>query len=334
MSKLNFASFAQAIELGMLQPNNIRATQIMFDFITNKDFVCDKYGQPYVIKKDQVSRWWSEQANIVKILQKQADNPIIIKEAPSHFDNTVIPELISSQKESAVYNEIRRLIIGDDSIADDVRNELLGYYDDQDYGSFLGHTFLYAIVCKNNNKRSSKRKAREKALADSPEVQEYRRLREKFPKPEQIPPPEEIEEHELPYVTELLRAYSDTEGVTIIDPEGLKGSHKRSFNRQRKDYYAAETIRQSARDTLKLNENDGFDILKDETYDGVIDTCDDDDENPVERVKAVLKVAAALPLSPNLEMSLLGWVGAGEKKGVCHMLVNDERLKWVYDDDE
>lgn len=333
MSKLNFASFAQAIELGMPQPNKIKATLLMFDFITNKDFVRDKNDQPYVIKKDQVSRWWAEKANVTKVLQKAADKPVIVQEAPNHFDNIVIPELITSQKESLVYNEVYSLIDNDNSISQDVKDELLGYFVNQDYGAFLGHSFLYAIVCKNNSKRSIKRAAREKAVSESPEIQEYRRLRERFPKPELIPPPEEIEERELPYVTELLRAYSNAAGMPINEPDELDGTYKKHFDRQRKDYYAAETIRQSARDTLRLNEADGFDLLKEETYAGVIDTSEDTYSDAVKRLKAVLKAAAGLPLSHNLELSLLGWVGSSEKKGVCHMLVNDDKLRWV-DDDE
>lgn len=335
MAKLNYASYAQAIELGMTQPNKKRMTETLFKFITDMDFVRDKNGESYVISKDQYSKWCAEKQNIVKVLKDAADDPAVIAAAPNHFQNVVIPTLISSQKEQTVYDAVKRLIDEDDTVDVNIKAELYGHYSDQDYGAFLGGAFLYAIICKNDYKKSVERAAKEKAVTESPEVQEYKRFREKFPKPDRLPMPDEIAEHEMPYVTELLRAYSNAEGREISDPEELKAysNYKKNFDRQRKDYYAAETIRQSARDTLKLDEADGFDILKNETYDGVIDVCEGSYSNAVERLKAVLAQAALLPLSKNLDKSLLGWVSSGEKKGVCHMLVNDDRLRWVDDDD-
>jgi hypothetical protein len=34
-------------------------------------------------------------------------------------------------------------------------------------------------------------------------------------------------------------------------------------------------------------------------------------------------------ISTAVDKATFNWIGPGEKKGVCHMLVNDERMKWV-----
>ena len=38
-------------------------------------------------------------------------------------------------------------------------------------------------------------------------------------------------------------------------------------------------------------------------------------------------------ISSNTEQIMYNWIGPGEKMGVCHMLVNDERLEWVESDE-
>ena len=64
----------------------------------------------------------------------------------------------------------------------------------------------------------------------------------------------------------------------------------------------------------------------------VIDTCDAEYDNGYERMKAVIQHATTVPLSSNTEDRMLRWVGPGEKKGACHMLVNDEKLYWCNGD--
>jgi hypothetical protein len=187
MLMLNFASYAQAIELGMTQPNKRKMTETLFKFITDMDFVRDKNGDPYVIKKDQYSKWCAEKMNITKVLKDAADNSDVVQSAPKYFEDIVIPKLISPQRECTVYDAVKVLITRDSSIDKSVTDELLERYSNDDYGAFLGGAFLYAIICKNDSKKSAQRAANEKAIIELPEVQEYKRFREKFPKPELLP---------------------------------------------------------------------------------------------------------------------------------------------------
>ena len=147
--------------------------------------------------------------------------------------------------------------------------------------------------------------------------------------PASISPTDVIETDEMPYISALLEAYSDELGVQISTIEGLKAynTYFTNLNRQRKDYYSAETIRRFVRDTL--TDSQQFDVLKDEVYDGIIDTHEQDYDSGYKRLMEDLKQAAIINTSKCILDSKLHCIGVSERKGTCHMLVNDNRLKWV-----
>lgn len=151
----------------------------------------------------------------------------------------------------------------------------------------------------------------------------------KLSMPLAILPDEIIEPTELTYITELLKAYSEELGVQIDTVESLKAynSYFQHLNRQRKDYYAAETIRRFVRDTL--TDSQQFDVLKEEIYNGIIDTHEQYYDNGYKRLIADLQQAVQTNTSKCLLDSKMHCIGNGERKGTCHMLVNDNRLRWV-----
>ena len=154
---------------------------------------------------------------------------------------------------------------------------------------------------------------------------------ESIPQPVQIIPTAEIEsdERELPYIKELLRAYSEKEKTVIRNIEGLTTfpKYKEHFNRQRKDYYAIETIERFVRDTF--TNDDEFNCLKNEIYAGIIDVHEREYSNGYERLTADLTQAAIVNTSKSLLDSKLKLIGNAQRKGTCHKLVNDHRIKWV-----
>lgn len=149
--------------------------------------------------------------------------------------------------------------------------------------------------------------------------------------PTSMLPPEKIDLEEMPYILALLEAYSDELGVQINDTEGLEkyNIYFENFKRQRKDYYSAETIRRFVRDTL--SDSKQFKVLKDEVYDGIIDTHEQDYDSGYKRLIEVLKQVARINISKCMLDSKLHCIGISERKGVCHMLVNDNKLRWVRD---
>ena len=146
-------------------------------------------------------------------------------------------------------------------------------------------------------------------------------------------PDDHFEKEEMKYITALLEAYSDELDVQIDTVEALKAYSRFfvHFGRQRKDYYSAETIRRFVRDTL--TDGKQFDVLKTEIYDGIIDVHEQDYESGYKRLVADLAQAVQINTSKSLLDSKLNCVGNSVRKGVCHMLVNDDKIRWVETDE-
>ena len=145
----------------------------------------------------------------------------------------------------------------------------------------------------------------------------------KIPKP-QLETPEKIDESETRYINALLRVYSEDAGTLFSSPETLDVKYLEKFRRHRIAYFSAEAIRREVRDTT-VNSDD-FERLKDEVYEGVIETYEKYHVSCLEKLGEVLSQATRLPLNNNILSYSLHWVGNTEKKGLCHMLVNDDKL--------
>jgi len=148
-------------------------------------------------------------------------------------------------------------------------------------------------------------------------------------------PPDEIAPEETVYVTELLKAYADAEKVPEITKESLldyPGKYRRNFQEQRRYYYDAENIRNSLREVFGEEEMDLFDILKNETYDGIIEVFFEDYEHGYARLLSALKEVSRISTDKSVLCKIQNWIGNSEKKGICHLLVNEGKITWVMND--
>ncbi len=147
------------------------------------------------------------------------------------------------------------------------------------------------------------------------------------PVPQQ--PPETPVTTESRYIRQLLDAYGEHEGVVFDDIRSL-ASHKaldRDFHRQRERFYHAEALRNFARDTVPTGT---FEDLQSEVYYGVIDVADDNHSTGYDRMKATISHASTVALTAN---PLASATKSQDRQGICHQLANDDRLKWVTDDE-
>lgn len=145
------------------------------------------------------------------------------------------------------------------------------------------------------------------------------------PRPTVGAPPTDLGEHESVYVGLLLAAYADHTKTAIPDLTALKTwrSLDEHFKRQRECFYHAEALRVFVRDKV---EPGTFEGLQDEIYHGVADTAESDHTDGFERVKAVTQAAQNVPLDAHpLGASAL----VKDKRGICHQLANEDRLKWT-----
>jgi hypothetical protein len=145
------------------------------------------------------------------------------------------------------------------------------------------------------------------------------------PRPIPGAPPEAIDASESGYVTRLLEAYTDHTKEAVADVPSLKKwkpLHEH-FHRQRECFYHAESLRIFVRDKV---EPGTFEGLQDEVYHGVVDTCDANYTDGFERVKAVTQLAQSMPLDAH---PLAQSAFVKDRRGICHQLANEDRLKWT-----
>ncbi|UYO53073.1 ABC-three component system protein [Rhodopseudomonas palustris] len=137
-------------------------------------------------------------------------------------------------------------------------------------------------------------------------------------------PPTNIGVHETRYVEKLYLAYADhlKKSVNSIADLG-KPVLREHFSRQREAFYQAESLRIFVRDKV---EPGTFERLQNEIYAGVVDTQDDEFDDGYQRVVAVTKAAQEMAIAAN-PIALIAQTQ--DRRGICHQLANDDRLKWT-----
>jgi len=141
-------------------------------------------------------------------------------------------------------------------------------------------------------------------------------------------PPTSVSEEESRYISQLYEAYSDKEKANVV-AENIASypKHAAHYNRQREAFFHAESLKNFARDSVP----DGtFQSLQSEIHSGVIDTCDEDHEHGLARMKAVIDLANTLQLTEN---GLIQVTKSQDRRGICHQLANEDKLIWVESDD-
>jgi hypothetical protein len=142
-------------------------------------------------------------------------------------------------------------------------------------------------------------------------------------------PPEEIGVSELVYTEQILNAYSDHKKEKINDIEDLETypEFKNHFQRQREYFYCADSLYQFSRDALPIESN-CFDDLKNEIYEGIIEIIEANHSDGLEKLNQTIHESVKISLTSS---PLQSNIYAKDKKGICHHLVNESRIKWVKD---
>ena len=331
MQVYNYAAFARAFELGVTKPNMTKIAKVLFEPIVSLDGVVNRVGNLYVIDSKYAKSWYEQSSDIPENIKEAATKPELVDNIGAYFNDYIIDEIVNQTQSSAMYSALLKLI-RNSNLGESLRDELLQLYSSGELPDFLGRAFLYSLIADNTIK------VPDDSFQEFDEnIRIFKELiKRSYKKPKSITPPDEIEDHAIGYVRELYKVYGQLSGQEYARPKDLDSEPKlkKNFNRQRKDYYLAETIHRELRDTIRLDEEEGFALLKDEMYEGVVTTCDKDYDTGFDRMTAVMEHATEVPLSNNLQDRVLDWIGPGEKKGVCHMLVNDCRLGWMEDEDD
>ena len=145
------------------------------------------------------------------------------------------------------------------------------------------------------------------------------------PRPSALEPPAEVAVSEMIYVGKLIEAYGDAQKVKINSLAELAAltKYNNHFKNSRRWFFQAETLNRFSRDHYPVG---AFDELKQQIFDGVVDTCEKDFTHGFERVCATTDRAADLVIGNS---DLEPHTGVGDKKGICHHLANEDKLNWV-----
>jgi len=137
-------------------------------------------------------------------------------------------------------------------------------------------------------------------------------------------PPSSPASTESRYLQQLFEAYSDSQKAVLSDLNALS-SHPElveHYYRQRETFYHAEALRNFARDTVPPGT---FEDLQSEVHSGVVEVSKAPHADALVRLNAVTQAAALLPLTAN---GLISVTKVQDKKGICHQLANEDKLKW------
>lgn len=135
--------------------------------------------------------------------------------------------------------------------------------------------------------------------------------------------PEAVGDNEKVYIDALLHAFSDADGIEY-SLENVKASeYEEDLDRARINFFSAESLETFSRDAFPTG---CYDDLKDECYEGVHSVVRQKHDNGYDRFLAVSTQSASLPYSSH---PLFHYIQTSDRKGLCHQLVNDQRLKWI-----
>ena len=132
----------------------------------------------------------------------------------------------------------------------------------------------------------------------------------------------------LRYIDQLVKSYNTNSVDEISNVDDISSlSYKGHFEDARKSFYKAEELRMLNRDSLP----DGiFENLKENIYDGVSSKSREEFDDGYKKVLAIESEATKIPIESNPLKDACQTI---DKKGLCHHLVNDEKLTWVEDDE-
>lgn len=154
---------------------------------------------------------------------------------------------------------------------------------------------------------------------------------ESLPRPTNVPVPKVATQDEQIYINELCLAYGEAEGMDAFSVDDLPSfpDYSDDLEERRIDFYAAETIRRGVLELKGSSLTGQFDVLKDETYNGVKDTAKRTHPNGYERMLAAMEQAVIAPVTNYILSASPYWISGKIKKGVCYHLVNDGKLAWI-----
>lgn len=316
-------------------------------FITNKgqekagnlllNSVASQLDEEVYFEKSKISHLSNNKSEVDEIIKNALQRKKIVNALLDYFEDEVFADL-KQELVPDICSSLIRLMKSDTSVPNIKTQELEDIYDNGNISEFLAKSFIYAV--QRQNKLEKKKGVDDKPQLTNLELASLRinpdgsftfknQTKSMYTN---IDVPDSATPGEMKYIKALLSAYAEDCGIS--DTDNLPDKYNQDLKKQRKNYYKAESIRRGVRDNFSPKENnEHFELLKDDMYEGIEEVYEEDYDTGYIRLKEVLKHSSMITLNGSLLASIQGLIGNSAKKGICHMLVNDGKITWVVEDE-
>lgn len=294
-------------------------------------------GEEYIVTSGRASELLNRRHNPDQQIRANADNPKVMANIDDYFDSTVL-NLLMMNSLDFLRDELVNQINSDVHIPKNTKKELLEKSKSSNISVFLSKIFLYVLRVDNTGKADSNLESIKDIPLSSISFDESDNKLHinsvTIPLPDSIVP-KEIKNDEFKYLNELCKAYSDNLGITISIENIDSCSKKRfrdDFSDERNYYNSVQSRIRGVREIFS-DVDEQYNVLKKEAYEGIKETYLDDYPDGFKRLMEVLKKITSTSLSKS-QLVKLDIIGNAERKGLCHVLVNDGYINSWVDVDE
>ena len=324
MKLLNYKDYYEVFRIGVVNKGFTAIAELLFQPMFKDHTLLDETGEPFEVDPTFASKIGNGYIAIHKTIQDEISKKETLEKYIAYFQSDVILLIIDATRDEMLYEMAQ--LVKNSEISDFGKKQILKHFDKKEYAEFLAKAFQRALLGENHVANPKKKISAADMNLDAED--EFNTVVRKK-KPVAVVP-KRIHEDEMTYVNQIYLAYSVKLGKKIKSrPDVKKIDYLEHFEEQRKMYYYAETINREIRDSIKKDEENAFGALRDEIKLGIGRAKRKTYSDPVERMDAITERASDVVLSKKTEDDLYGWIGPGEKMGVCHMLVNENELYWV-----
>lgn len=324
MADFVFAEYVRAIKTvwkGKPKSDSHIITKL-YSVISQTLEIDGKDGYYVSCSKSRASEIMTRKVNPHEEIRRFSQEARVRKEIVPFFEREIISDIFPSKLSELL--SVMTEMVAESDVFEMRKSDLLALATDGTLAQFLAECYLEALLRENKLNQDDDKKDAEKEQSS------------RFPRLTHLAPPDVFAESERRYIDALMDVYGEAEGVEgfTVDSFAAYSRHKKHFDRMRHDFYAAESVHRGIRDAFGENEEDQFDVFEDEVYEGVVDTYEDEYDSGMARLRGVLKQASQVSVQRSWLSRDTDWIGAAQKKGACHFLVNDGRLEGWIDSDE
>lgn len=295
-------------------------------------------GEEYAVSSGRASELLNRKRNPDTQISAGADNPKVLATIGDYFDSTVLELLMMGDSLDALNDELIGEINSDVHMQRGIKKELLEKSKSSNISSLLAAIFLYVVKVDNTGKpERTLESIKDVPLSSVSFDSQDNKLHISsltIPLPESIAP-RNIRNDEFKYLNALCQAYSDKLGMTIsIDniDSCPKKRFRNDFNDERNYYNSVQSRIRGVREIFS-DVDEQYDVLKKEAYEGIKETYLDDYPDGFKRLMEVLKKITSTSLNRS-QLVKLDIIGNAERKGLCHVLINDGYINSWVDIDE